>query len=264
MATLREEEKERWKEIKDKPFSYKLEYFWDYYKFAVIGVIVAVLVVIAVIKTVVNYRDYALCVVMINTEPITTDEAAITWASDLEQLLDVDTDKYQVYFDTSIMIGNGANSSVEYAAMQKLTAYLTSATMDVYIADTAIFEEYCQNENLYDLRAVFTEEELEALDGMIYYTDGATFADYDDITNIRVSEDQAQYTVNHHDPSGMKDPIPMGIFIPEDSRISNSGAYDLLKDFEKYQGYTPEPVMGIVRNSTHFESAVQTLRYFMK
>ena len=264
MSTLREEEKARWKEIKDKPFKYKLEYFVDYYKWHVIGVIVAILIVVAVIKTIVDYRDYALCVVMINTEAITTDEAAIQWASDLEDILDVDTDKYQVYIDTSIMIGNGANSNLEYAAMQKLTAYLTSATMDVFIADSSVFEEYCQNRNLYDLRDIFTEEELESMADMIYYTDAATYSDYDDITNIRVSEDQAAYTVNHHDPESMKDPIPMGLYVTADSRLGSSPAYSTLEGFEDYQGYPAEAIIGITRNTTHLESAIEAMKYFIK
>lgn len=262
MGTLREEEKERWKEIKDKPFKYKLGYFWDYYKGVCLGIIIAIIVIVSIVRTVASYRDYALCVIMVNTEPITADEAAIEWKSDLEDQLNVDTDKYQVYIDTSISIGGGANANVEYAAMQKLTAYLTSATIDVFIADTSIFEEYCQNGNLFDLRDVFSEEELEAMSGMIYYTDAATFEDYDDITNIRVSEDQSAYVVDHHDPDSMKDPIPMGIFISEDSRIGRSGVYDNLKEFSDYQGYPAEPVMGIVLNTTHYDSAVETLRYF--
>ncbi|MCR4792926.1 MAG: hypothetical protein K5871_09250 [Lachnospiraceae bacterium] len=263
MSTLREEEKKRWEEIKEKPFSYKLEYFWDYYKFHVIGIIVAVIIVVSIVKTIASYRDYALCVIMVNTEAITADEAAIEWASDLEQLLDVDTDKYQVYIDTSIMIGNGINSNIEYAAMQKLTAYLTSATIDVFIADTASYEEYCQNRNLCDLRDIFTEEELEQMAGRIYYTDAATYADYDDITNIHVAEDQAGYTVDHHDPDSMEDPIPTGIFVSQDSRIGTSGIYDALKDFEEYQGHPSEAVMGITRNTTHLDASIEALRYFM-
>ena len=67
MSILREEEKARWKEIKDKPFKYKFDYFMDYYKWHVIGAIVAILVIVAVIRTIVSYRDYALCVIMVNT-----------------------------------------------------------------------------------------------------------------------------------------------------------------------------------------------------
>ena len=264
MSILREEEKARWKEIKDKPFKYKFDYFMDYYKWHVIGAIVAILVIVAVIRTIVSYRDYALCVIMVNTEAITTDELAIDWASDLEELLNVDTGKEQVYIDSSIMIGNGTNPNIEYAAMQKLTAYLTSATIDVFIADSYVFEQYCQNRNLYDLRDIFTEEELESMSDIIYYTDAATYSDYDDVTNLDVAADQAKYVIDHHDPASMKDPVPMGLFVTDTSRLGSTEAYSTLENFDDYQGYPSEAIIGITRNTTHFDSAVAAMKYFLQ
>ena len=162
------------------------------------------------------------------------------------------------------MIGNGTNPNIEYAAMQKLTAYLTSATIDVFIADSYVFEQYCQNRNLYDLRDIFTEEELESMSDIIYYTDAATYSDYDDVTNLDVAADQAKYVIDHHDPTSMKDPVPMGLFVTDTSRLGSTEAYSTLENFEDYQGYPSEAIIGITRNTTHFDSAVAAMKYFLQ
>ena len=65
MATLREDTLEQLKTMKDRSFKDKLAYFWEYYKYLAIGVIATILILVAVVRTIVNYRTYAISIIMV-------------------------------------------------------------------------------------------------------------------------------------------------------------------------------------------------------
>ena len=151
---------------------------------------------------------------------------------------------------------------LEYSALQKLVAFFTSRTADVFISNTPLFEEYSQNGNLSDLRNYYTDEELEALADIIYYTDGATFTDYQDVTNLDAQEDQEKYTVDHRDPDSMQDPIPTGFYITDSSRLGQAGVYAYINGLN-YQGHPQEGVIGIPVVVTDVEKAKLAVDYFL-
>ena len=263
MATLREDTLEQIKEMKDRPFKDKVEYFVEYYKFHVIGIIAGITILVAIIKSVVSYRDYAISIIMVNPDNIVSDEISPEWESDLAEILQINTKKEQIYIDTSIQCGNGTQQQIEYAALQKLVAFFTSRTADVFISNTPLYEEYSQNGNLGDLRNYYSEEELEALADIIYYTDGATFEDYQDVTNLDAKEDQEKYIVNHRDPDSMEDPIPTGFYITDSSRLGKTGTYAYLSSFDQFQGYDQEAVIGIPIVVNDIEEAKLVIDYFL-
>ncbi len=263
MATLREDTLEQIKEMKDRPFKDKAEYFWEYYKFHVIGIIAAIAILVAIIKSIVSYRDYAISIIMVNPDNIISDEISSEWESDLAEILQINTKKEQIYIDTSIQCGNNTQQQIEYAALQKLVAFFTSRTADVFISNTPLYEEYSQNGNLGDLRNYYSEEELEALSDIIYYTDGATFADYQDVTNLDAKEDQEKYIVDHRDPDSMEDPIPTGFYITDSSRLGQTGTYAYLSAFDQFQGHDQEAVIGIPIVVNDVDEAKLVIEYFL-
>ncbi len=263
MATLREDTLEQIKEMKDRPFKDKAEYFWEYYKFHVIGIIAAIAILVAIIKSIVSYRDYAISIIMVNPDNIVSDEISPEWESDLAEILQINTKKEQIYIDTSIQCGNNTQQQIEYAALQKLVAFFTSRTADVFISNTPLYEEYSQNGNLGDLRNYYSDEELEALSDIIYYTDGATFADYQDVTNLDAKEDQEEYIVDHRDPDSMEDPIPTGFYITDSSRLGKTGTYAYLSGFDQFQGHDQEAVIGIPIVVNDVDEAKLVIEYFL-
>ena len=262
MGTLREDTNEQIKTMKDRSFKDKFEYFWEYYKFHALGIIVGVAVIIAIIRSIVSYREYAISIIMVNPDNIITEELAPEWESDLAEILQINTRKEQIYIDTSISVGNNTPQQLEYSALQKLVAFFTSRTADVFISNTPLFEEYSQNGNLSDLRNYYTDEELEALSDIIYYTDAATFVDYQDVTNLDAKEDQEKYTVDHRDPESMQDPIPTGFYITDSSKLGQAGVYAYINGFN-YQGHPQEGVIGIPVVVTDIEKAKIAVNYFL-
>ena len=88
MGTLREDTSEQIKTMKDRSFKEKAEYFWEYYKFHALGIIVAVAVIIAIIRSILSYREYAISIIMVNPDNIVTEELAPERAIDGELQLD--------------------------------------------------------------------------------------------------------------------------------------------------------------------------------
>ena len=128
------------------------------------------------------------------------------------------------------------------------------------MADMTVFEQYAQNGCFIDLRDIYTEDELSEMEGLIYYTDAATFTDYQS-SEMDVYEKQAEYVIDHHDPSTMQDPVPVGFFACEGTRVGASGIYDHLRETEDFQGHENEAAFGILQNTGRYDNAVTGISY---
>ncbi len=265
MATIWEETKKQGSKMKGRPLKEKLEYFWEYYHAQVLIAAAAIAIIISVIRAVVTSKDYALSVVIINS---IAPSMGVTeeWTSDLSGMIEFDPKKYEVYIDDTLALGTDRiTANEEYASQQKMAALISSASIDLLIADSGQFERYAQNNSFIDLRTVYSDEELDALDGKLYYTDRDTFDDYESDENINVDVNalQASYVVDHRDPSSMKDPVPVGIYAGPDTRIGSSGIYSHYAATDVYQGHPIEPVMGMPVNTPRIPAALTGIEYFL-
>jgi len=262
MATLREDTRAEWDKMKDRPFKEKLDYFWEYYKVHVIVAVIAIIVIVSVIRSFVTSRDYALFIAVVDSGDQMGEQTSV-WSEELADVLGIDKDRYEVFIDTSIEFGGDRTSSQsDFVAAQKLTALLTSRSMDIMLADMTVFEQYAQNECFVDLRTIYSEEQLSEMEGLIYYTDAATYEDYKS-TESDIYEKQAAYVIDHRDPSTMKDPVPVGFFGSGETRVGQSGIYDHLKDEEEFQGHENEAAFGILRNTEKYDNAVAGISYLL-
>ncbi len=76
-----------------------------------------------------------------------------------------------------------------------------------------------------------------------------------------INEDDTS-VINHRDPSSMKQPVPVGIIIPEGSSILEAGCYDYLSENEiTYQGYPSKPVIGIFAYSQNIDMIIKLLEF---
>ena len=266
MSTIWEETKKQGSKMKDRPLKEKIAYFWEYYHVQVLIGAGALAIVISIIHAIATSRDYALSVVMINSIASSMTEVTDVWTSDLSELIEFDPKKYEVYIDSTIMLGSDrATANEEYASQQKMAALISSASIDILISDSEQFERYAQNNSFADLRTVYSESELKAFEGRIYYTDRNTFKDYESDANINVDINalQASYTVDHRDPSSMADPVPVGIYASGNTKIGNAGVYSHYTADDTYQGQPIEAVIGIPTNSPRIPAAVTGIDYFL-
>ena len=255
MATLREDTKAEWDKMKDRPFKEKLSYFWEYYKVHTIAAVIGVIFVVALIRSFVTSKDYALYIAIIESyDP--SGEATQNWPEELADTIGFDRDDYEVFIDSSFSFGaDGTSARADYVAAQKLTALLTSR-----YDNPQVMLMRTQNDCFIDLRTIYSEEELSAMEGLIYYTDAATFADYQS-AEANVYEKQLLYDIDHHDPSTMKDPVPVGFFAAEGTKVGDSGIYDHLADTEAFQGHENEAAFGILQNTERYDNALTGISY---
>ena len=263
MATIWEETKSQGAKMKGRPIKDKLEYFWEYYKIHTLVAAFIITLAVSLIHAWVTAKDPALCVVLINSMAETVDGTMEKWNSDLTERLEFDPKDYEVTIDATVMLGAAsATANQEYASSQKLAALIGSASVDVLIADTPVFEQYSQNEVLSDLRELYSQDELDSLEGRIYYTDASTYSDYDS-ADLDVTEKQAAYVIDHRDPASMKQPVPVGIYMDEDTLIGESGVYAYLTAADTFQGHPAEAILGIPVNSPRKDAALTAVKYLM-
>ena len=102
------------------------------------------------------------------------------------------------------------------------------------VFDAEVFYNYAFNQVFMDLREVYTEEELAAYEGRIYYIDKAEIrraeeaeaATSEKYTLVSLTPDEViAEAQTHRDPSTMEEPIPVGIFVDDSAFAQKSKAY---------------------------------------
>lgn len=263
-SSVHEEIKEQQQKTKDMSTKGKLAYFWYYYKVHTIVAIGVVAIVVMFIHQLVTNRNYAFYATIINADYSLLQDNQ--WETEFEQYAEIDTEKYQACIDTSMVFSDDDTSEYALANMNKLLAMLQSGTIDVIVADTENFENYAQYEYLMNLDKVLPQEVLKKYQDNLYYTDAATFADTDNdelyIDSAGEIANPADYIIDHRDPSSMKDPIVVGIYLPENNKIMTTGCYDYLKENSiTYQGHQSEAILGIPISSTKVDTILLFLEF---
>lgn len=256
---IREQQKKALSEMNARE---KLAYFWDYYKVHTIVVIIAAFIIATFVYQYATNRDYGFYAAVINADTTRLSDID-SWNTEFEQYVDMDTDNYQAYIDTSFVLDD-SYSQYALANTEKLMAMVQTGTIDVIVTDTASFEKYAQNEFFMNLEEMLPADVYARYKDYLYYTDGATIdaANNDKLYMPDELPDPSTYTVNHRDPSTMKKPIPVGICLPEGNKIMDSGCFDYLAETGvTYQGYPSEAVFGIPVSSKKLDTVLKFLEF---
>ena len=115
---LMDEFREERQAIKNASFKKKWEYFWEYYKWYVIGGAAIIFLLSIFIRDMINKKDWIFYGAMINAVPI--EEQADIFLNDFVELAQLDTETYSVMLDTSYSIIKGSYDEISGAAAQKL------------------------------------------------------------------------------------------------------------------------------------------------
>jgi hypothetical protein len=295
LEEIREQQKKAWKEMSWKE---RLAYFWDYYKIPfMIGVVVIAFFGTFIYQQV-NRKDSAFEAAIVNADTYSID--TVSMCEEFAQYAGIDTGKYDVTIDSTISLSDDDTTQMSLANSEKMVVLIQNGSLDVIVADTKVFEDYAQDDVFTNLEDILPAETLEQYQDYLYYTDGATIGVDEDVvvaaakaddgtesgvetagsgdgedaadstedagtTSVDPWEEQAEIdklVINHHDPSSMKNPVAVGICLPADNKLMQTGCYDYLTDTSvTYQGYPSEAVFGIPVTSTRQETALQFLEY---
>ncbi len=204
---LMDEFKEEREEVKNRSFKERMKYFWDYYKWHVIGTVIGIIVVISLIHTFLSQKETVYYSVFINV--------AETWDSEdyrkeFETLAGINKKKEAVIFDADMRMDLTLMDQSTFNTTQKIMVYLSAKELDSMLADRGAINQYAYNDVLLDLREFLTAEELELYAPYLYYMDRSLLEVTDEDPT-----GQIPYPEDPNDASAMKEPVPVGLLLPE-------------------------------------------------
>lgn len=211
-------EKEKWSNLSSHE---KVQYFKDYYlKFVIAGALILAFIIWFLYSIFKPKPETMLTVTLINSTM--TDEASEALSSQLSSYLDIDTEKQEIFIDTSLFLDDENPSEATMASEQKMVAYAFSGELDIIIAQEDVFERYAKQGYFINL--------AEALPSNLY-------SQFNDTFYMTRAEDDTE-------------DIPYGISIAGYER------------FENLESYIQNPIIGIMANTKHKSNAVDTIQWF--
>lgn len=244
---LMDEFREEREAIKHGTLKQKLSYFFDYYKWHVVITAAVIGIVISLVVNIINRKETALYVCMLNTLSLDAEGYAAGFA----EFADIDLGKYDLIFDTNLSIQEGELDQTSVATAQKLLVYIAAGQVDLMITDNETLRMYTANGYFYDLREFLTPEQLERYEPYFYYVDMKV------VEERREAMDRADdsYVPSYPDPrkpEEMERPIPVGLYLDDSKNFRNTFFF-----------MTDDVVLAVLENTAQPETVRQFIDYVM-
>lgn len=225
--TLKDRLHEESAKIKEMPLKDKIWYIWEYYKFPIVGVIIGLFLVSSIGSAMYNNRfDAALSCVILNSR---YDSEALTvdqyFDQGFREYIGLDPNlKIDVDYSMNPTFDESAMNEYSYAELAKLTAMISSKELDIMIGSPDVIDHYGEMGGFFNLEELLPADLYEQLRDLLYTTTNAETGE-ETVCGIRIGE----------------------------------------SDFDKKTGLVLEdPVLTILNNSTHTDTAVQLIRYIFQ
>ncbi len=250
---MHDEIKEQQKKLKGKTFREKLGYFWDYYKVHTLVAVAVLIVGGGLIHDIVTAKEEAFSATLLNAYGGNMQHE---FQDAFAEYAGIDTEIYDCYIDTSSTLNYNMTSEADLAIFQRTVAMAQTGGLDVLAGDLMPFTHMAGTGMFLDLREVLTGEEYARYEPYFYYLDGALLEDSDEDASYESdgSMDFLDTGIDHTDPSSMENPIPVGIYLPDNQKLKEYSCYAL-------SGETP--VLGFVYSTTRLDTAKLFLSYLM-
>lgn len=236
--------------LKNGTFKQKMQYFWDYYKWYVIGGAFALVLLVIFIRDILDNKDFAFYGFFINTTE--KPEISEIFLNNFAEQAALDTENYAVVIDSGESIVKHSYDEITNASHQKLTISIMAEEVDFVAMDENTFGQYASTSTYFDMRDIMSEEQLAKYEPYFYYIDMA------DVRKIEESRKSASYDVyqgkeyDHTTPEGQEDPVPVAIYIHSSQKLAD--AYDF---------YGEPVVLGIPLNTKHLDTSLQFIEYIL-
>ncbi len=253
--------REQQRKTKDMSLKGKLGYFWDYYRIHTAVILAVLALAVMFIRQYRANKDYAFYAVLLNVDTSCIQDNQ--WSDEFSEYAGIDTEEYATAIDTSFIMSKDNYSEYSITSREKLVVMISAGIIDTMVADSETFENQAQSEGFANLETVLPKEMLDKYSDYLYYTDAATIeATANAIYSDAELPSPDTFIIDHHDPSSMEQPIPVGIYLPAGNKLIETGCYNYLtENGATYQGYPSEAVLGIVANSTHIDTVIKFLEF---
>lgn len=243
--TIREYVFQAYREMRNKPFKEKLEYFWEYFKWEfLIGLLVLALLVQGVVSCATRKED-VFAGVFITALYNAEDHGFL---QDYNEYSGIDIKKQEALFYTNVLIkADGSKSDSD--SLYGIFAKIINHELDFIAGQPETFEicAYHTSGLLCDLRKYMEEQALAHYAGRLYYIDLAVIEQLE--TELGDEKPVVEFP-DPHKPELMEKPIPVGIDI-SDLKMFNGRIYK--SDVKTY--------IGIVANTQRPERFLEFLDF---
>lgn len=219
----------------------KYQYFKDYYRTPLILVLLGLCIAGVLIYHYVTYKDSAFWVAMINASDYEDNQ---WFAEKYNERAQIDLKKEELHFDTGFYFVNNSMDEYSYATVQKMETYMGAGELDVLMGGGEEFAYFANDVMLCDLRTILTPEQIEKYEPYFYYVEAFTDAE-SSAENMKL---------NPKDPSGMKNPVPVAIYVDSSEDLNKAYYFKNAED---------GIAMGFFVNSSHRDKAITLLEFLM-
>ncbi len=232
--------------IKQKSFKERLQYFFDYYKWHVVGGVVLIIAAVSLIHSLTTRKDWAFYGAFVNSYQTPQYDA---FRQDFAERAGIDLEKYDILFDSNMYITDNAFDQVNVDATERLTVYIAAGDVDVMASGPLVMNRYAYNGMFRDLRQVLPPELQEQLEPYYYYMDASLAAEIESAQDAGTTETAPAYPSNPSRAEDMQDPVPVGLYIQDCPRIQEAFVFQ-----EK------DVILSVIGNVTETDSILQFIR----
>lgn len=222
--TLKDSMREERDKLKNMSVKDRLWYIWEYYKIPIIIAVVAVIFISSIGSAIYNNRfETALSCVIFNSSPAgETDSVDDYFNQGFRQHIDLNEDaKIEVDYSMSPTFDESSMNEFTYAQLAKITAMISSKSLDVMIGNPETIDHFGEMGGFVDLKEILPADVYDKLKEHLYF-----------VTNQETGENTA-----------------CGLLIGNTDFCDKTG---LIID---------EPILTVMSNSTHTDTAVELIRY---
>ena len=244
---LMDEFREEREAIKHGTLKQKLAYFFDYYKWHVVATVAAVSIVISLAVNIINQKETALYVCMLNS--LSLDSEA--YAAGFAEFAGIDLGTYDLIFDTNLSIQEGELDQASVATAQKLLVYIAAGQVDLMVTDNETLRIYTANDYFCDLREFLTPEQLERYEPYLYYVDMKVVEERQEAMD-RSDDSYVPSYPDPRKPEEMERPVPVGLYLDNSQNFRNNFFF-----------MTDDVVLAVLQNTAKPETVRQFIDYVM-
>lgn len=208
MAVMDEFREER-ASLRTKPLKARLQWFWEYYKWWVIGIGVAIIAIVSFIHSVVTSKDDALFGYIFNTYAAETDALYEQYG----EYIEMNPDKTQVTVESSQSLDLNSYDQNTTSMTQAVMVHIAAGDLDLFGGDDALIRHYGYNETFADLRDLLDADFYDELAtaGRVWYVDRAVVRYINEQEDAGNYEAAIPYPPDPYDPASMDEPVPVAV-----------------------------------------------------
>ena len=244
-----DEFKEEREALKHGTWKQKLSYFFDYYKWHVIVGAALLIFGFSLVSQILNHKETAFYAGLLNTIELNN---GTNYAQGFAEYAGIDSDTYDILFDTSMNIVAGQLDQETISSTQKLVAIIAAKELDVMITDSASIQGYANSQYFYDLRDLLSPEQVEQYEASFYYVDMTAVLKRQAAMDSFDNDYVPSYPDPRH-PEDMEQPIPVGIYLDGENALKDS-----------FYFRSDEVVISVLLNTKHAETTSRFIDFLMQ